>query len=109
VIEMHLSPIPGSRTPERDVEWRCQTDGIYGRFVATSRLDAPGALARALVGANVPDAPVRVTTEGQPGWGEWRSLHQMAKWTYLEGRSRSLRRVPYAQVEASLAKLREHA
>lgn len=109
MIEMHLSPIPGSRTPERGVEWRCVAGVNLCRFEAVSRQGAPQALARALVAANVPDSPVRIVQDGLPGWAEHQSLHKMALWTYEESPTVPLHRTPYARIAAKLAKLREHA
>jgi hypothetical protein len=72
-------------------------------FEATSRHGAPNALARVLVEAGIPDDDVEVhdLDRGEPGIGivslRYRSMHEMAKWTYEESAGRPLRRVRFRE------------
>ena len=85
--------LENTRTPERSsiFEAECELDGQ--RYSARSRHGAPNELARVLVSAGVPDQPVEVRHAGVKGCLSWRSLHEMARWTYKESAGVPLRRV----------------
>ncbi len=54
-----------SRTPNNSCYWQaeCVVDGLA--YVARSRHGAPYALARELLAAGIPDAPMQVTSAGR--------------------------------------------
>jgi hypothetical protein len=93
VITMRQRPLENTRTPERSsiFEAECEVDGR--RYSARSRHGAPNELARLLVSAGVADQPVEVRHAGIKGCLSWRSLHEMARWTYEESAGVPLRRV----------------
>lgn len=86
-------PLESTRTPGRSClyEVECEVDGR--RYSARSRHEAPNELARVLVSAGVPDQPVEVRQVGIRGYLSWRSLHEMAPWSYEESAKVPLRRV----------------
>lgn len=92
MIEMHQAPIPGTNTGSRGSKWRASATVNGHNFHADSRSGAPNELARALVAAQIPDQPVKITHHSFPGHTSSRSLHEMAKWTYIEANG-TLRRV----------------
>jgi hypothetical protein len=61
-----------------------------------SRHGAPNALARELVAAGIPDAPIEIRYEGLAGAMRYRSFHAIAGRTFTEGQS-PLRQVPYRE------------
>jgi hypothetical protein len=93
VITMRQRPLENTRTPERSsiFEAECEVDGRH--YSARSRHGAPNELARLLVSAGVADQPVEVHHVGIKGCLSWRSLHEMALWTFAEGPGVPLRRV----------------
>ena len=86
-------PLENTRTRGRSClyEAECEIDGW--RYWARSRHGAPNELARLLVSSGVPDQPVEVRQVGIRGYLSWRSLHEMALWTYEESATVPLRRV----------------
>jgi hypothetical protein len=62
-------------------------------------------LARVLVAADLPDAPLEVHLAGRPGHALYRSFHRAALDT-IEENAHGLRRVPYARVVAARERLR---
>jgi len=50
-------------------------------------------LARVLVCGGVPDQPVQIRQVGLKGYISYRSLHELARWTYEESTTMPLRRV----------------
>lgn len=98
-LEMRQHIVPRSRTAENSSKWevRAEVDGVVYR--ATSRRGAPQELARVLVAAGVGDCPVRVFSEQSPGTSIYRSLYAMAKFTFTEGKTRSLRQVRWTSPE----------
>ena len=93
MITMRQRPLENTRTPQRSsiFEAECEVDGR--RYSDRSRHGAPNELARLLVSAGVPDQPVEVRHAGIKGCLSWRSLHEMARWTYEESAGVPLRRV----------------
>ena len=93
MIVMLQRPLEGTRTPERSCvyEAECEIDGR--RYSAQSRHGAPNELARVLVAAGVPDQSVEVRQTGIKGGLSYRSLHELARRTYEESATVSLRRV----------------
>ena len=90
---MRQRPLENTRTPERPrlFEAECEVDGQ--RYSARSRHGAANELARLLVSAGVADQPVEVRHAGLKGCLSWRSLHELARWTYEETAGVPLRRV----------------
>jgi hypothetical protein len=86
-------PVESTRTRERTCfyEAECEFDGR--RYSAKARRGAPNALARVLVSAGVPDQLVEVRQTGLKGAIWYRSLHELAYWTYEESAVVPLRRV----------------
>jgi hypothetical protein len=93
MITMRQRPLETTRTADRSsvYEAECEVDGQC--YSARSRNGAPNELARLLVAAGIPDQPVESHHAGIRGWITYRSLHQMARWTYEEGRGMPLRRI----------------
>jgi hypothetical protein len=99
-IAVFCRPLEETRTPSNSCNWlaECQIGGEH--FEARSRVGAPNDLARVLVAAGVPDAPMVVSFEGLCGTTTYRSFHEAAKWTYSEGPATPLRRVPFKAFDA---------
>ena len=64
MILVHCRPLPETRTRNSSAAWlaECEVDGR--RFEAKSRHGAPNELARRLVEAGVPDAPIEIHYDG---------------------------------------------
>lgn len=86
---MTQRPLKETRTPDRPCRWEATAVWRRRRYVASSRSGAAFALARLLVDAGAEDGPVEV------GGIAYRSLHRMAGLTVTEGRTTSVRTVPY--------------
>jgi hypothetical protein len=86
-------PLEDTRTPGRSCVYQaeCEVDGRS--YSARSRHGAPNELARVLVAAGVSDQPVEVRQVGIKGCITYRSLHELACWTYEESATVPLRRV----------------
>lgn len=104
VIVQH--PDEASRTPGKSCRWIAGTMIGDQTYTAASRSGAPNELARVLVLAGAPDMPVRVETAELRGYMTYRSLHDMARWSYEESATVPLRRIPYARVEAARQRAR---
>jgi hypothetical protein len=93
LIVMLQRPVEETPTPERSCvyEAECEVDGR--RYSARSRHGAANELARVLVSAGVPDQPVEIRQAGIKGCMTWHSLHELARWTYHESATVTLRRV----------------
>jgi hypothetical protein len=84
----HPMTIHANQWPDEDC-WvaECDIDGVP--YTAWSRNSAPHELARVLVKAGLPDAPMVVDSKGFPGEIRYRSFHKMAKSRPPVGRWRS--------------------
>jgi len=93
LIVMLQRSLEETRTPERSCvyEAECEVDGR--RYSARSRHGAANELARVLVSAGVPDQPPEIRQAGIKGCITWHSLHELARWTYHESATVTLRRV----------------
>ena len=93
MIRMLEWPLENTRTPERSCFYaaECEVDGQH--YSARSRRGAANELARVLVCGGVPDQPVEIRQVGLKGRISYRSLHELARWTYEESATVSLRRV----------------
>ncbi len=93
VIKMRQWPVEGTRTPGKSsiFEAECEIDGRC--YSARSRHGAPNELARLLVSVGIADQPVEVSHAGIRGCITYRSLHDLARWTYQESSAVPLRRV----------------
>lgn len=78
-----------SRTPDRSCYWIAECTVGGQRYAARSRHGAAYALARVLVAAGVPDAPMAV------GGIRFRSFHRAALYTLTETAGEPIRRIPY--------------
>lgn len=97
VIEITQSPDEVTRTRMRGCRWVAAATMPDGQTLsAASRTGAPQALARALVAAGTPDAPVRVFSAGLRGYTAYRSLHAMAVWVYREAETKPVHRARFA-------------
>jgi hypothetical protein len=106
LITMRQRPLENTRTPERSsfFEAECEVDGR--RYAARSRRGAPNELARVLVSAGVADQPVAVRHAGIKGCISYRSLHELALWTYEESATVPLRRVRWKPSHDFIAAVR---
>jgi ferredoxin len=96
VIQVEQRLVLCSRTSTGSL-WQAETEINGKTYTATSRHGAPMALARVLIAAAIPDQPVEVRSEERPGCVRYRSLYEMAKWTFTEGTSTLLHRVKYQE------------
>jgi hypothetical protein len=98
VITMRQRPLENTRTPDRSCvyEAECEVDGRC--YSTRSRHGAPNELARVLVSAGIPDQSVEVRHTDIKGCLCWRSLNEMARWTYAESATGSLRRVRWKPI-----------
>lgn len=105
-VSVRMWPEEDTRTPEKFCFYTAETqiDGVTYR--GRSRTGASNELARVLVAAGVPDAPMHVEQVGIAGHLVWKSFHKAALWTYEETATKPLRRIPYAEVEAGRERLR---
>jgi hypothetical protein len=71
-------------------------DGLL--YAARSRHGAPHALARVLVDAGIPDAPVEVYYRGLAGCVRYRSLHSLANYTIAESATVPVSLRPYVKM-----------
>src|SRR5438132_7769823 len=92
-IRVHQWPEEETRTPNKSCRWVAEAivDGIT--YTARSRHGAPNELARQLVAAGIPDAPMVAAHCGHRGETAYRSFHEMALWTYEETSTKPLHRV----------------
>jgi hypothetical protein len=106
LITMLQSPLENTRTLERAslYEAECEVDGR--RYSARSRHGAPNELARVLVAAGAADQPVEVRQVGIKGCISYRSLHELALWTYEESATVPLRRVRWKPSHDFIAAVR---
>jgi hypothetical protein len=97
VITIHCRVLPETRTANSAAAWvaTCEIDGR--RFEARSRHGVANALARKLVTAGVPDAPLEIHYEGLTGTVRYRSFHAAAVRTFTESASTPLRRAPFRE------------
>jgi hypothetical protein len=70
-----------------------------------SRYGAPNELARALVAAGIPDAPMQIATAGLRGETTYGSFHEAAKWTYEESATKPLHRVRWVDPAVRAARI----
>lgn len=87
-----------TRSRERGCYWQaeCEVDGV--RYVARSRNGAPNELARKLLAAEIPDAPLRIVSRGWRGHVSIRSFHRAAEFTIVEGFDRPLHREKWREM-----------
>ena len=106
MICVHQWPLEETRTQSKGCVYMaaCEADGVP--YSARSRYGAPNELARVLVAAGIPDAPMVVTHRGLRGEMTYRSFDEAAKWTHEESASVPLHRVPYARVVAARERAR---
>jgi hypothetical protein len=93
LIKMRQWPLEGTRTPEKSCVFEAECEVDCRRYSARSRHGAPNELARLLVSVGVADQPVEVSHAGIRGCITYRSLHDLARWTYQESAAVPLRRV----------------
>jgi hypothetical protein len=98
-IDCHA--VPGSATATGS-NYVAETTCAGVRYEAQSRHGASAALARILVEAQVPDAPVKVRHAATRGHMSYASLHGMAGFTYSEGHT-PLKRVRWAALDRHVA------
>jgi hypothetical protein len=99
-IAVFCRPLEETRTPSNSCYWLAECELAGQHFEARSRVGAPNELARVLVAAGVPDAPMVVSYEGLRGTTTCRSFHEAAKWTYSESPATPLRRVRFRELDA---------
>ncbi len=96
-IIVRLTIVPKSRSPKHGAKFRAVTTGSVV-YAAESRHGATCALAREMVAAGVPDAPMIVHEDDRitPSL-TIASFHRHAKRTYSEPADRPLHMRPYAE------------
>ena len=95
MIEVTLTAEQSTRTPENSCYYRAQAIVDGQTYLARSRRGATNELARLLVDAGIPDAPMQVRQEGFAGHLTVPSFHMAATFTYTEGATTSVRRIPW--------------
>lgn len=81
-------PDEATCTPERGCRWIAETVVAGVTYTAQSRSGATHELARILVAAGIPDAPIRVETCGIAGHLTHPSFHEAAKWSISDSGER---------------------
>jgi hypothetical protein len=104
MIRVDQEPVVETRSPDRSCVWEavCEIGGVQYR--ARSRYGAVNELARQLVAAGIPDAPMAVRQHGLAGEMVDASFYEAAKWTYREGAA-SLHRVRWVDPAAQTAQI----
>src|SRR5215831_13817320 len=105
-IVVHQRADETSRTPNKACYWIATAMIDGAELLARSRYGAVNELARQLVDAGVPDAPMFVYTPGLKGFATIPSFHRAAESTYEESASVPLHRIPYARVAAARERAR---
>ena len=105
-IIVYQHPDETSRTPNKACYWIASANIDGQQFIGRSRHGAVNELARQLVAAGVPDAPMKIYTAGLKGFRTIPSFHRAAESTYEESGSVLLRRIPYARVAAARERAR---
>ena len=105
-IEVHQRADETSRTPNKACYWIASAMIDGEQFIARSRYGAVNELARQLVAAGIPDAPMFVYTAGLRGFATIPSFHRAANWTYEESAGVPLHRIPYARRAAARERAR---
>ena len=90
-------PDETTRTLNGPCVWIAEGTVDGRRFRARSRHGAPNALARQLLAAGLADRPMVIRYRGLAGAMTHRSFRAAAKWTYTEGASTPVKRVPYRE------------
>jgi hypothetical protein len=88
-------PDETTRTPNGPCFWIAEATVDGQLFRARSRHGVPNALARQLLAAGLADRPMVIRYRGLAGAMTYGSFHAAAKWTYTEGASTPVKRVPY--------------
>ena len=98
-------PEEETRTPEKTCFYvaACEIDGVP--YSARSRHGAPNELARVLVAAGIPDAPMAITHRWLRGEMTYGSSHETALWTYEETATRPLHRVRWVDPAVRAARI----
>jgi hypothetical protein len=90
-------PDETTRTPNGPCFWIAEATVDGQLFRARSRYGVPNALARQLLAARLADRPMVIRYRGLAGAMTYGSFHAAAKWTYTEGASTPVKRVPYRE------------
>ena len=98
-IEVRQSPDEPTRTPGKSCVYAAECTIAGQTYIARSRYGAPNELARVLVAAGVPDAPMQVECAGLCGCITYRSFHKLAGYSLEENAQVSLRRRRYRAAE----------
>jgi hypothetical protein len=85
MISVRQWPEEATRTPNSACYWIAETTIDGQEYSARSRHGAARELARVLVAAGIPDAPMEVHSAGLRGHLTFGSFHAAAIWTFTEG------------------------
>lgn len=64
-MKVYVSPVEGTRSPERDILWQATAETPKGRLQVTGRAGLMNKVARALVDLGITEGPMRMFTEGK--------------------------------------------
>ena len=104
-IIVHQRPLDATRTPNKSCKWVAEAI-VNGRtYTATSRMAPANDIARQLVAAGVPDAPMQVYTAGLKGCLMWRSFYRAAERTYRESATEPVRQVRWIDPAVTRAQI----
>jgi hypothetical protein len=105
-IVVHQRADETSRTPNKACYWIASAIVDGDQFIGRSRYGALNELARQLVAAGIPDAPMFVHTAGVKGFATILSFHRAAESAYEESVTVPLRRTSYARKAAARERAR---
>ena len=104
-ITVHQRPLEATRSANKSSKWLAEAI-VNGRtYTATSRMAPANDIARQLVAAGVPDAPMHVYTAGLKGCLVWRSFYRAAGFTYEETTTKPLHVARWESPEARAARI----
>src|SRR5262249_26280251 len=104
-ITVHQRPLEATRTANKSCKWIAEAI-VNGRtYTAISRMAPANDIARQLVAAGVPDAPMHVYTAGLKGCLVWRSFHKAAGYTIEETATKPVHMVRWESSEARAARI----
>jgi hypothetical protein len=91
-IRMHQRPEEATRSANNGCCWIAEAIVNRMSYTARSRHGAPHEMARVLLAAGIPDAPMQVYTRGLRGETTYRSFHAMADHTFRENAQTPVKR-----------------
>ena|SRR5437868_6421252 len=101
MIRVYQHAEENTRSANNSCSWIAETIINGVSYSPRSRHGAVHQLARVLVRAGIPDAPMRVTTAGFQGETIYRSFHAMAGYTFKENAQTPVKRARWVAPESA--------